>query len=385
MESPAAGDTRIVEVLVIGGGITGLAVARACEQAGLHSILIEKGELGGATSANSLRIIHGGFRYLQSLDILRVVRSLKDQARVRNEFPDLVRLLPCYLPLNRFGLKSRWPLTVAALLYRMLGMAAGIEVPETRTLTRDEAEAALPLLKGHVRQGAFLWHDLQLVEPSALHQRLSQQIAELGGRILSASWVEKVERAPNGFRVKVRSAGSEFEVAARLVIDCSGPWAGTCYPDSGTPDSLAGVGWCRGFNLIFKDNRRGTFGAGFPGEKGRLYFVVGRNGETAVGTGYVPCENRAAASPLSDAEIDEFIASIDRAVPELGVERARLVRVELGVLPLTAPGVDPEHNLVGSARISDNGGYVSVLSTKYTTFLSQADAVVQQISHYFRR
>jgi glycerol-3-phosphate dehydrogenase len=91
------------ELIIIGGGISGLGVAREAAQRGYHCLILEKEKCCRATSANSLRIIHGGFRYLQSLDFGRVFESISEQNYWLSAAPNYVKLLPCFLPLKRFG------------------------------------------------------------------------------------------------------------------------------------------------------------------------------------------------------------------------------------------------------------------------------------------
>lgn len=372
------------EVIVIGGGITGLAIARACESAGFSAALIEKGEFGQATSANSLRIIHGGFRYLQSLNIPRVVRSLRDQARVLREFPHLVRPLPCYLPLKKFGMKSRWPLMAATLLYRFLGWVSGVRAPAAGVLTRAQAEEALPLLAGRVPHGAFLWHDLQLINPHELHAELAQQTEFLGGRLFPQTEVTGIERLEDSFSLSLSHGGEKRVLTSRIVVNAAGPHVQSLSLQGESP-LFSGVGWCRGFNLVFEGNPAGVFGAGLSSEQGRLYFIVGRDGETAVGTDYLECRQSPDQAQVSESEIKDFINRVGQVAPDLDLTRDRLKRIELGVLPLESSSSHPESGLIGSARFDDNNGFISVLSTKYTTFLSQADLITSMVARYLRQ
>ncbi|MBN8551177.1 MAG: FAD-dependent oxidoreductase, partial [Deltaproteobacteria bacterium] len=102
-----------VDIAVIGGGISGLGVALEAALNGFEVALFEKGPLASATSANSLRIMHGGIRYLQQMNLPRVMESVRAQAELLADFPDIVRPLPCVMPLTSGGLKSAVPMKVA--------------------------------------------------------------------------------------------------------------------------------------------------------------------------------------------------------------------------------------------------------------------------------
>ena len=126
------------DLAVIGGGITGVSIAALCAQQGKSCALIEKAtELGAGSSGNSLRIMHGGIRYLQSLDLNRAVSTARAQSDLLKSYPDLVKPLKCVMPLKSFGLKSRWPASLGAFSYRALLSISGIEPPPAKVFKRS--------------------------------------------------------------------------------------------------------------------------------------------------------------------------------------------------------------------------------------------------------
>jgi glycerol-3-phosphate dehydrogenase len=381
MNAPRADDSY--DLIVIGGGISGLAVTRRAANKGMKVLMIERAEIGAATSNNSLRIIHGGFRYLQNLAIPRVLSSLKDQARVLAEFPDLVRMLPCYLPLQRFGLKAALPLNCARLLYRGLGLSVGVTVPSSAILSMRESIDRLSILEGHVPYGAFLWTDLQLVAPELLHSRLEAQASSAGASFKLHSPVTHIQDLGNEHLVTCVTQGKELKVRSKVVVNCAGPWVNSLAPNSAQP-SFPGIGWCRAFNLVFKGNRYGTFGFALAASEGRQYFIVGRDDEIAVGTEYLSFRGDPAQAQLTQREIVSFIDHFQGCVPELSFSTNSLLRTELGVLPINLSKKRPEHSLVGSSQIVTKRAFISLLSTKYTTFLGQADQVVEAVGRALR-
>ena len=376
MNAPLANDNY--DLIVVGGGISGLAVTRKAANKGLKVLLIERAELGAATSNNSLRIIHGGFRYLQNLAIPRVVSSLQDQARVRAEFPDLIRELPCYLPLQKFGLKAALPLNCARLLYRGLGLAVGVKVPNSAILSKQQAVERLSILEGHVPHGAFLWTDLQLIAPHLLHARLAAQASSAGADIIIHSPVTQIENLGKDYLVTYLKAGTEHKVRSKVVVSCAGPWANSLIPRGASP-SFAGVSWCRAFNLVFKSTSYGCFGFALAAAEGRQYFIVGRDNEIAVGTEYLPFSGDPAQAQLTQDDVTFFLARFEKRLPGLSLSSSSLLRTELGVLPISLSKKSPEHSLVGSSRLVSKDRFISLLSTKYTTFLGQADEVVERV------
>ncbi len=371
------------DLIVVGAGISGLAVTRQAANKGLKVLLIERAEIGAATSDNSLRIIHGGFRYLQNLAIARVIFSLKEQARVLAEFPDLVRELPCFLPLQKFGLKAALPLNCARLIYRGLGLAAGIVVPKSELLSSAQATEKLPLLEGAVPHGAFLWTDLQLLSPHLLHSRLAEQACAAGADISIQSPVTNIEAVGKEYQVTCKTEGIERVLRTKFVVNCAGPWANSRALNAAS-STFPAIGWCRAFNLVFEGNSYGSFGFALAAAQGRQYFVVGRDNEIAVGTEYLPFDGDPAHVELTESEIGTFLSRFEGRVRALSLSMNSFKRVELGVLPITVTKNSIESSLVGAAQIAQRGGLISLLSTKYTTFLGQADEIIARVEQEMR-
>src|SRR5690606_17465989 len=106
---------REFDVAVVGGGMHGAWIARRAAEAGYRTALVERGDFGGATSANSLKILHGGLRYLQDLSFRRMRSSIRARREFARLAPELVQPLPCVMPLRGVGLKSPWVLAPALL------------------------------------------------------------------------------------------------------------------------------------------------------------------------------------------------------------------------------------------------------------------------------
>lgn len=361
------------DIIIIGGGISGLAVAAEASQRGFRVALLEAGRCGSQTSNNTLRIFHGGFRYLQKFDIRRVLTSLHDQSRGLLDYPDAITPLSCLMPLRRFGLKSRIPCTCAATLYGALMSIKGSPLPHPTVRSANDIVRDAPIVSGLAPWGALQWYDGLMVNPAAITAALLASARAANATIIEERPVTKVIRhAPHDFSV-IDKEGAEYKT--RHVITTLGPWLNAV----NIPPSLIGTRplWCKGFNLIIRRQLDPTYAIGIESPEGRLFFCTPRGSGTAIGTYYVahPALSLGHAPSVSSDEIDIFLKAFNAVLPGAAINRSEVEGVDVGVLPMLRDSPSGPI-LQGREEIHSRDGYIEVLSTKYTTFRSQAEQVM---------
>lgn len=362
------------DVIIIGGGISGLGVAREVVSAGHSTLLLDAGTCGNATSNNTLRIIHGGFRYLQTFDLPRVIKSLNDQSELMREVPHAVQKLPCLMPLSRFGLKSRVPVTCAALLYGALLKANRSPLAAPHIISSQKIHSTVRTLRAHAPHGALCWHDAVMSDPAAVTRHLIQAITSQGGTIRESTRVEWISGTRGELNVHLEGGDS---LRARCVVNTLGPWLETVK----LPPGFAGERplWCKGFNLVVKQQLDPTYGIGVESADGRLFFCVPRGAGTAIGTWYLPHPDISITPSVSEHEIAQFLHAFNGSLPEARVSKGDIVHIDVGILPMERmSAAGPQ--LIAHERIHEHQGYIEVLSTKYTTFRSQGRRVATLIS-----
>lgn len=362
---------NVIDVAIIGGGSAGLGAARAVAETGRSVMLFEKEACGRSTSDNSLRIVHGGFRYLQTLHLSRVIESLRAQAGLVREFPDIVQPLPCLMPLARSGFKSRAPVMVAQALFRVLGASVVGETPPTRILDATTAEGEVDILKGRVPHGALLWTDALMLDQRALIDRWLGLCRDLGVVIHERTPVAAARERSD--RVVLSTPAGEFE--ARIVVNAAGPE----FPSVGFGD---GGGWptvggfARAFNVVVRPKLTERYGVALEGE-GRHLFAVPRGEYTAIGTGYL-LPLRDGGARVTESEVAAFLIEASRSLPE-PLTLSDIVHLDVGLLPMTGE-TNGAPVLQGAERLERKRRIITVISTKYTTFYEQGKRVAQMIA-----
>lgn len=214
------------DLLVVGGGITGVAIAREAAIRGWRVALVERGDLASGTSGRSSRLIHGGLRYLKQGRFAFVRKSIRAQAELATAAPRLVRPLDFLVPLYHDGPYPIQPLRAFMGVFR--GLHAGLgwlayqDLTAAACLNREPLLRDLGLTCGYVYR-EFLTHDARLVVETAMAAR------EMGAVVLTRAPAEAflVEGGRVvGARVRDAMTGGTYDVRARAVVNASGPWAG---------------------------------------------------------------------------------------------------------------------------------------------------------------
>jgi glycerol-3-phosphate dehydrogenase len=363
------------DIAVVGGGISGIGAALAAVEMRKRTVLFERDVCCGATSNNSLRIIHGGLRYLQSADMPRVIRSIQDQAYWLTQTPESILPLPSLFALRRTGLKSHLPMSIAGIFYRSVYSMISGRGTKATTVTREEAEVLSPALVGSAQHGAFVWQDALLADPLRFTQVLKERLVAGGAEVREKSPVQAVCRTAEGYEIK------PYGIKARSVVSALGPWFGSVRLegiDLGCATFPAG--WCKAFNLVLNRRLCGEAAFAVHAAQGRMFFFVPRGpGLTALGTWYEPWVGAPEKGQPTEMEIERFLESCNAALPSAVLRRQDVSQVEWGILPMRGdsakgPKLYGSHKMTGSAR------YVEVMSTKYTTFLSQGRDLVRRVS-----
>jgi glycerol-3-phosphate dehydrogenase len=361
--------SRHYEVIVIGGGIHGIMLTLEAARRGLSPLLIERQDFGGATSLNTLRILHGGLRHLQRGDFRRYFESVRDRRWFIQHFPELCGALPCLMPLYRTGLRRPAVFRVVLAFNEWLS-GAGV-LPRGRVLSRTETLGQFPLAPRDGLSGGALWYDAHLLSPQRAHAEALRWAVHAGATVLN--YVEAIALERNGARVSgVRTNVGSF--GAPVVINAAGPWAREVAArlDRDLPEiivpSLA-------FNVLFDFPPPSD--AAVAVRSSRVFFVTPHRGRwTLAGTVHRPWNGHRQAT---DAMIDQFIGDLRAAIPGWGVGRQHVRRVTSGVLPAKGPG---EAEMAKSSLIVRHGthGLFSVRGTKYTTAHAIA---VRTLNHVF--
>jgi len=380
------------DLIVVGGGVYGVFTALHAARCGLRPLLLERGDFGGGVSANSLRIVHGGLRYLQSMDLRRHRESVAERRWHLQSFPDLVRPLSCVMPLYGEGLKRPSTFRVALAMndalsmHRNRGVREDRHLPRGRIMSKDAVSEACASIPAEGLQGGGHWHDAMMLSSERVLIEALAWAVNCGATVLN--YVEAVELLTENQRVVGvvgvdRVTGQRLNFHAAKMVNAAGPscraLASTWHRDEPKlfNKSLA-------FNLLFDRPAVSEHALAVSpvGDKTKAYFVVPWKHKLLAGTCHAPADQGDAAGRPNEELIEHFIAGINASLPGLDLQRGEVRRVYAGLLPAEREGgEEPSHRpeIVDHGKIGGPSGLFSVSGVKWTTARRVAADVLNKV------
>ena len=366
-------------MIVIGAGINGAAIAREAALCGLAVLLVERGDLAAGTSSASSRLIHGGLRYLEHLEVGLVRESLNERERLLRFAPHLVAPLELYIPIYARARRKRWQIALGLTLYDWL--SADRSLPGHTLLRRDALLAKLPGLNAGGLVGGASYFDAQARYPERLVVENVLDAAANGAVVKTYTRVTRiVVEAGCATGVEWRdAAGAAGGARSRLVVNAAGPWV----------DEVLGglkhtrlIGGTKGSHLIAPPFP-GAPSAGVYVEAGsdaRPLFILPWNGLLLVGTTDERVDVPSAA--MDSQELEYLAAETERVFPAAAGLASRVLYTYTGVRPLPyqprgAEGSITRRHLIRRHRAAR--GLYSVVGGKLTTHRALAEDVLDAL------
>ncbi|MBI2558004.1 glycerol-3-phosphate dehydrogenase/oxidase [Candidatus Woesearchaeota archaeon] len=367
------------DVIVIGAGIYGACIAWEAALRGLKAALIDKGDFGGATSANSLKIIHGSLRYLQSLDFKRMRESIKERRVLMRVAPHLVHPIPVIMPTYGHLMKGKEIMAAALLINDIIGFDRnkGLGdrqkyIPKGKVISREDCLKILPDIEKKKLTGAAIWHDAQLYNSERLTLAFIQSAASIGAD--AANYVEAVEFIKGdgkitGLKAKDILAGEEFEIKSKLIINSSGPWIKQVLSKN------IKISFCKAMNIVSKKQLFKKYAVGLSGgrkEYGYVFVVPWRD-YSIIGVSCRSYNGEPDELKISEEELKDFIAYFNSICPFTNLKRSDVCFVHKGLLPIE---YNKKIKLLKKYKIYENENIITVIGVKYTTARDVAKKVI---------
>ncbi len=358
---------------------------------GLRVALVEAGDFNQATSANSLRTLHGGLRHLQRLDFVHMRESIRERREWLRIAPELTQPMRFVLPTHGAGTRSR-PILRAALWVNDLvsadrnqGVAPDHQLRKGAMLSQAEFDSRFPGLSIPAHDGAAAWYDGICLDTERLQLAVVMAAVACGAQAANYLRAQQVlQDGPDitGIRVRDELTGRHMDLHARMIINAAGPWIGEWLAgESFEPRPARAFKASKAFNLVvrklpFQDALGLT-------ARGNTYFVIPWNGYSLVGTRHLRCDPATREVAVSREEVSAFLSDLNPLLGEHSLSGADIHGVFSGLLPEADGAVGPDVALERSAQIIDHteqglAGVVSIIGVKWTTARAVGERVARR-------
>src|SRR5580700_2649197 len=364
------------QVVVIGGGINGVAVARQCARAGKHTLLVEQNDFASGVTSRSTRIIHGGLRYLEHGELSLVRESLHERETLLRERSHLVHPMQFLLLLNETSKRSALKVRTGLWLYqRMAGKPRGEDTNEMEVKRFERALDA-----GH-QWSFFNYEDAQCEFPERLVAEWLMEAVDAGAVVrnhMEALAVDVAHGRTRGVLLRDQISGRDARVDAGWVINCSGPWADRVCQRSAIRMAQPMVGGVRGSHIVLPR---------FPGSPstalyteaidGRPIFILPWNDQILVGTTEVADSGDPGKTAPAADEINYLVRSVAQLFPKAKISAQSVKYSFAGIRPLPyspngRPSAVTRKHILHDHADDSATRMISVIGGKLTTAASVA-------------
>lgn len=384
------------DLVVIGGGITGVAVAREAAARGLKTCVLEKNDFGWATSAATSKLLHGGLRYLENYEFSLVRESLAERRILGCAAPHLVKPLGFILPIYKGAKPGRFIFQLGLIFYDLLSydrnwkVPADKRVPRHRWLNPEELRKLEPTIDPKDLQGGFIYYDYQSLHPERLTLDWVLTGAKAGALYYNHMEVRdfELERETDSDRKRVRAVkvrdtigGKEYKVRGRVFVNATGPWMDLVL---GKVEEKPETSLSRSTGIHFlTEPFLNGHAVLFKTKTGRHFFALPWDRFALIGPTDVPYKDDPDQVAPRAEEIEQLYTDVHETLHEAPLTRKGIHLIFTGIRPLIFSGKST-YRASRKSEIYDHtasgfDGFLSVAGGKWTTSRRLGEDMVKRV------
>ncbi len=394
------------DLLVIGGGIHGACTAWEGVLRGLSVALVEKNDFSSGASANSLKIIHGGLRYIQHGDFKRMRESICERTALMRIAPHLVHPLQVVMPTYGGLTQNRLALTAALAINDLIGFDRNRiddpekHIPRGKLLSKQQLMQNIPGLVADGVTGGMQFSDAQVYNSERLVLAFLRSAADKGAQLanyLEVTGLLQKAGQVTGATVSDRLTGDQFTIRAKAVVNAAGAWLNDLLqPAQGDAHGSQNFCYAKAINVVTRPLFE-RFAVGLRGTKtyhdadavinkgARYLFIAPWRNRALIGTEYHHFSDNPDQLTVDAVELQNFLDDVNSSYPPADLTLEDVDFVHVGLVPSVAkdrPGADVQ--LVKHSKVLDHEsaglkGLFSLFSVKYTTARQEAERVLDRV------
>ncbi len=401
------------DVLVIGAGAHGIFAALDAALRGLSVALIDRADLCGETSSNSLRTLHGGIRYLQYLQLGRTVESIREQAILRKIAPGLTQILPFVMPCSGQGMRGPAVMLAGMQGHQALRLATTLDINGLDHLPMNRVSGAATyneLAPGVVApdlSGTAIWSEVQLLDANALLIGCAQAAADAGAAIANYVQADRLHIDNGkvlGATCTDRLSGAVLNISAKACINTTGPWIESFLQKAcGEEIGPMPIALNDSMNIVLRRQLFADRAVALPSNKkvkgkavadaNRMYFAIPWRGRSVIGTIQEPWTDEESSNNNRSGFLDQFLEELNDTMPDARLERSDIQHVYWGRVPTEDARDENGIRRRKVSEVVDHGerdniqGLYSLVGVKLTTARAIAkklvDTMMRKTNHVF--
>ncbi|UWE03956.1 glycerol-3-phosphate dehydrogenase/oxidase [Laceyella sacchari] len=370
-----------VELLVIGGGITGAGIALDAQSRGINTVLVEMQDFGAGTSSRSTKLVHGGLRYLKQLEVQLVAEVGKERAIVYENGPHVTTPEWMMLPIIKGGTYGKLASSVGLAVYDRL---AGVKKSERRQmLNKEETLRKEPLLRKEGLKGSGYYVEYR-TDDARLTLEVMKKAVEYGAEVFNYVKVTELlyeNGKVNGVKVRDQISGEEYTLRAKKIVNATGPWVDELREMDGSKHGKT-LHWTKGVHIVVDGGRFPLRQAiYFDTEDGRMVFAIPRDGKTYIGTTDTDYRDDLVHPRVTETDRDYLISAVNSMFPEVKLTQADVETFWAGVRPLIhEEGKSPSEISRKDEIFHSKSGLITIAGGKLTGYRKMAEKVVNLVA-----
>jgi len=375
-----------LDLLVIGGGITGAGISLDATTRGLKSGLVEMQDFGAGTSSRSTKLVHGGLRYLKQFEVRMVAEVGKERAIVYENGPHVTTPEWMMLPFHKGGTFGPFTTNIGLRVYDFL---AGVKKGERREmLSPEEAVEKEPLIKKEQLKGAGYYVEYK-TDDARLTIEVMKKAVEHGAYAVNYAqaidYIYDTEGQINGVVVRDNISGETYHIHAKKIINACGPWVDDLREIDGSKQGKT-LSLTKGIHLVFSKSdfplKQAIY---FDAPDGRMIFAIPRNDKTYVGTTDTRFSGDLKHPHVTVEDRDYLLDAIHANFPSVEVNKDNVESSWAGVRPLIAEdGKDPDEISRKDEIFISDSGLISMAGGKLTGYRKMAEQAVDTVTEQLK-